>query len=67
MPKFDRGRFMTISMYDVCSFLGRALDWAGHPVSFWAHVNLHRVVSYNIRCLYRDKEHVWLQLWQMSL
>jgi len=30
----------------IFSFLGRALDYAGHPVSFWAHVNLpYRIVS----------------------
>jgi len=30
-------------------FLGRALDYAGHLASFWAHVNLpYRIVSYRL-------------------
>ena len=39
-------RFL-ILFFPYFSFLGRAIDWAGHLVSFWAHVNLpYRIVSY---------------------
>ena len=34
----------------IFSFLGRALDEAGHLVSFWAHVNLpYLIVSYDTK------------------
>ena len=36
----------------IFSFLGHALE-AGHPVSFWAHVNLYRIVSYRKRTVHR--------------
>ena len=50
---FFRGFALKLNMIDW--FLGRVLDQAGHPVSFWVHINLpYRIVSYRIRLLNAD-------------
>jgi len=41
-------RFL-ILFFPYFSFLGRALDYAGHLISFWAHIKLpYRIISYSI-------------------
>jgi len=44
--RFDNRLLLGKFFFLIFSFVGRALDYAGHPVSFWAHVN--STVSYRI-------------------
>jgi len=49
---------LSLHFFVIISFLGLALDFAGHLVSIWAHVNLpYRIVSCMLFC--RSLPSVW--------